>query len=165
MKKFLSILLAFLITTTMIACSSKGEDSTEAVNFYYQTQDITYHEEAGFFVTEKRSVASQDLTDIINIYLSGPEKDEYKSPFPTGTVVRSITHNNGILNIVLSDEFSALKGFDLSVACACLTITIQELADTQLVQISAENTELDGNKSITMNTDSLVIYDAVQTSS
>ena len=165
MKKLLSILLAILITTTLISCSSKGDDPTEKVNFYYQTKDITYHSETGLFTAEKRKVTSQDLVDIINLYLAGPENDEYRSPFPGDTAVRSITHNNGIINIVLSDEFSTLKGFDLTVACACLTITIQELAETQLVQISAENTDLDGNKSITMSTDSLVIYDALPASS
>ena len=117
------------------------------------------------YTSEKRDVNNSinDLTTLINLYLQGPEDSKLQSPFPANTIVSDITHKNSIFSITLNNEFAKLQGYDLSVACACLTLTVQQFVGANLIQISAKDTDLDGNKHITMNIDSLVLYDQVQT--
>ena len=164
MKKLICLILIITMFITIAGCASENvTDIPDAANFYYATKEIEYHTQDGLISYEERGVknAVSDLTALINLYLEGPLEDDLMSPFPNNTIVRNISHNSGIFSITLSNEFSKLTGYDLSVACACLTLTIQEFVQTNLVQISAENAELDGNKYISMNTDSLVIYDQV----
>ncbi len=166
MKRIICIAIVIMLAIQISGCASKDTDEIpEAANFYYVTEETEYHSKDGFISSEKKDVENEidDLTSLVNLYLTGPKEAHLKSPFPQNTVVRNITHKNSIFSITLSNEFSQLTGFDLSVACACLTLTIQEFADANLVQISAENAELDGNKSITMSTDSLVLFDQVMT--
>lgn len=159
----------FVLLTLIIQASgckkSNKNDFPNAANFYYTAEKIEYHNNNGFISSEKRDVnkSINDLAALIDLYLQGPEESELLSPFPKNTVVHDITHKNGIFSIILSNEFAQLNGYDLSVACACLTLTIQQFVGANLIQISGKDADLDGNKHITMNTDSLVLYDQVLT--
>ena len=164
MKKILCILMLLFMIFQASGCTEKNESEIpEAVNFYYQTKEVEYRNKNGLIASENKDVKKSihDLTTLFNLYLQGPDDSNLLSPFPENTVVRNITHKNSIFAITLSKEFSQLTGYDLSVACACLTLTIQQCVDANLVQISAEGAELDGNKHITMSTDSLVLFDQV----
>ena len=161
-KRTICLLLLTTLLFSLFGCNRNNQNDTpNAVNFYYKTSNVVYHDESGFIDAEKRSIqqAELELAAILNLYLNGPESTAFVSPFPQNTVVRNITHKNGIISITLSNEFSMLHSFELSVACACLTLTVQQFVDTNLVQISADGADLDGNRYITMNTDSLVLYD------
>ena len=162
MKKLLSIILLLCVFIQLSACGDNDTGELHgAADFYYLTEEVTYHSENGLIASEKRDANNyyDDLSTLLNQYLQGPDKTGLVSPFPENTTVSEITHNNGILSIELSKEFGQINGYDLSVACACLTLTVQQFVTVNLVQISAEGVDLDGNKYITMNTDSLLLID------
>lgn len=164
MKRFLCLFISFVLFAAMMSGCKSEQEIVHPAKFYYLSKSISYHKEDGMIVSEVHDIngIAEDLEKIADQYLLGPSDASHRSPFPQGTSVRKITHLNGILNIVLSSEFAELSGYELSLACACLTVTLQELADTQLVQISAENALLDGNEYITMSADSIVVYDEVK---
>lgn len=165
MKKVLCILLCLSFFFLFAGCvKSQPSELPDEGNFHYVKKELTYHTSDGFIDSEKRDIenySTDDLKYVLNTYLAGPENDELVSPFPNGTVVKDITHKNSIFSITLSDQFSELTGYDLSVACACLTLTVSEFVDAKLVQISAENTKLGGNQRISMNTDRILLIDSL----
>ncbi len=164
MKRLVCIVAILSLSLSLFGCkSNEPPEIPDAANFYYITTDLRYDEKDGFISPERRDVkgSADDLHTLINLYLAGPTTEQLVSPFPANTVVKDITHKNSIFSITLSNEFAKLTEYDLSVACACLTLTIQEFVDSNLVQISAEDAELDGNKHITMNAESIVLFDVL----
>ena len=65
--------------------------------------------------------------------------------------------------IVLSDFFSALTGMDLTLACACLTLTACELTGAKGITVSTETTLLDGNRSVSMTVEEVLLLDICDT--
>jgi len=49
---------------------------------------------------------------------------------------------------------------DLTIACACLTATVCDMTGVQSVTIQTENRLLDGNKSITMTWENILLLDS-----
>lgn len=155
MRRLFCVFLCLLLILATTACSNNGSIKNP-VNFYYYTTDDTTA--SSLIQAEKREYNS-GLTTLINTYLSGPASESLQSPFPGNVQVVAITQTNSIMEIVLSDNFASLSGYDLTLACACLTATVQELTDAVLIQIRAETCDLDGNPYITMSTDALVMND------
>ena len=62
--------------------------------------------------------------------------------------------------VILNDATARLTGLDLTIACACLTATVCDMTGVQMVTIKAETQLLDGNKSITMQRDHLLLLDS-----
>ena len=163
MRKCLSLAIC-LILLLLCGCTEQAEtDFPGNGNFYYLRNELQFHSSEGHITSEKRAVSNMedDLETLLNTYLAGPENEELLSPFPKNTSVKNITHKSSIFSIQLSNNFSELTGYDLTVACACLTLTIQEFVDAKLIQISAENSMLDGNKHISMNADSILLLDDI----
>ena len=160
LKRVFSILLVLCFLFSLCACEKRAHIEKPA-NFYYLSPEISFHREDGMITAEKREIAGieNNIHTILAMYLQGPEGEGFVSPFPNNVYVVNVTQNTNILSITLSDQFASLTGYDLSLACACITLTVQELMDTQLVQISAQNKLLDGAERITMNKDSLVVFD------
>jgi germination protein M len=52
-----------------------------------------------------------------------------RSPFPAGVTVVESNLRDGVLNIVLSEEADALTGFSLTLARACIVLTLTSLDD------------------------------------
>ena len=152
-------LICLLMTVMLLFCfSSCANDRVikNPVNLYYLSSDTS---ESGMLIQPEVREASADLEEQLNEYLRGPLDEAYVSPFPQNVHIVAIKQSDSISEIVLSDSFASLSGYELTVACACLTKTLQELVDTKLVNIRAENATLDGNAYITMNTDALITID------
>ncbi len=163
-NRIIASLLIICILLTLCACTTKKRIEKPA-NFYYLSPDIAYHRPDGMITSETREIAGieNNLHTILANYLQGPLAEDYISPFPKDVYVVNITQNTEILSITLSDQFASLTGYDLSLACACITLTVQEMVNTQLVQISAQSKLLDGAERITMNKDSLIVFDNPET--
>ena len=66
------------------------------------------------------------------------------------------------LYVTVSKELAQLSGLELTLACSCLSMTCMELTGAENIVISAENSLLDGQKSITMNKDTLLLIDKAE---
>lgn len=160
MKK--GICMTLILIFLLCGCrNAPVEKYQNPVNFYYCRQEISYHSKDSVFCSEIReSNGSEGLSNLLWTYLKGPERADLVSPFPAGLRVVSVRKQGDTLCVELSRNFAALKGMDLTRACACLSLTLGELTDAKIIEIRTENVLLDGKDKITMLPDSLQLMDS-----
>lgn len=160
MKRTIAIFLCFSMAFSICSCKSR-EEIKKPANFYYCTNPIIYNSESGLVSAEVRETAGcyEDMTVLLELYLQGPITDGHRSPFPSNVSVVIYYRNEGTIRLELSEEFASLSGFDLTVACTCLSMTLFELTDAQYIEISAQYSLLDSKRSITMRRDSFIFLD------
>ena len=164
MKRFYCMLILFMYVLSVVACSSQPEKTFQSpVNFYYCAQDMQYNSETCVIRCEIRDTVALNsndrLTEIINLYFKGPEDLSLGCPFPENLTLKRCTINGDILQVILSNHISSLKGYDLTLACACLTKTFLELTDASSVEIRAEGGRMGDSRSVTMSSETLLLLD------
>ena len=156
MKRLLPGLLALFL---LIVCFTSCTEQT-FVTFYYVRPESAYQfgTTQAVIVGEQRESASniQDLRQLLILYLHGPLNENFQSPFPRGTSLVDIQQEGDHLTIRLSSIASAMKGTDLTLACACLSKTCFDATDAERVTVIATGF---GNISVTMTRDSLLLVD------
>ena len=163
MKRLTAILLLCAIALSLGACNDRQEKIQVPVNFYYPRQEATYGASDSLIapVTAEGMGYSNDPVGLLTVYLQGPGDNRYRSPFPEGTRIVSMELVNGIVRLTLSENFAALTGMDLTIACACLTLTALDLTGANSVRISAEGTTLSGSDYIRMDRSCLTLLDII----
>lgn len=164
MKKKLCIFILICYLLSMSACADRADQSYRSpVNFYYRTEYTRYNTTDSVIQAEIRESEGIDigdeLSDVINLYFQGPESSGFRSPFPQDVTLKRCSINNGVLQVILSNHISQLKGYDLTIACACLTKTLLELTDAKTVEIRAEGGRMGDSISVTMSHDTLLLLD------
>lgn len=156
-------IIALLLVLAMLLCGcTTPADPNSTKLFYYLQLDPSYNAGSTYIIAEPRHGVDMDagLETVLNLYLKGPtDRLSYSSPFKIGVQVTSITKTDSILDITLTRGFATHTGLDLTLACACLTMTCLELTDAQTVRIRAKDTTLDGAEFIEMNADSILLLD------
>lgn len=161
MKKLLCVIISFLLSFSLISCVSSKENIQEPVYFYYGQLEMQYGNQPEAISKEVRDAKDrrQDYPHLLSLYLNGPESYSLYNPFPRNTSVLSFSLQDGTAAVQLSSSFATLTGFDLTLACACITLTVCEMTGAQQVTISADGVLLDGNQQITITPDSLLMAD------
>lgn len=161
MKKILAFFLACLMAASLFGCR-KTEPEAQGPAFYYCAADITYGMDSQAIQSEQRADAEgRNLEETLTLYLAGPASDTLRSPFPAGLQVVEVHSDASSLYITLNDVMATLSGLELTVACSCLCLTGLGLSGAEKVVISAQDALLDGQRSITMDADSLLLLDTV----
>lgn len=161
MKRFLCAALAGLLAFTICACAVQSQNLQEPVRFYYRRAEITNGQTDSVIAPEEREAAGHtvDLKWLLAEYLKGPQMDDYVSLLPAGTTLVDVRQDEGVLVITLSDSFAQLTGLDLTIACACLTMTVLELTDAAEVTICTQSQGQDGTPCVTMDRSCFVLLD------
>lgn len=169
MKRYLLWFLIVLLLFASTGCNQGSTDFLEPVNFYY-CNDIAADDPSGnafynIFVAEVHEGAgyTDNLQALLSLYLQGPIDASLVSPFPAELQIISVEEADSKISIVVSNELASLTGLDLTIACACLSMTVMELLPCDSVQISAESALLDKHRAITMTQDLLVLIDDTHT--
>ena len=155
------LLAAFIIILFMVSgCGTSARYTNIA--FYYSYNEMSFGSDDQAIGYEERIIHADSLDyDVIMAeYLEGPQSADLKSPFPKDTEIISIIVDQQIAYIVMSDNFSDLTGIELTLACACISLTTEKITGCAQVQISTENTMLDNRKTITINTNELSFLEA-----
>ena len=156
MKRFLCILLSIVMVSVLLGCSSRGVDP---VSFYYcrESDSYQYFDMEGVISSEPRDLTEHrgNLKYILGLYLAGPIEEGLVSPFPRNVQLQSVTSAEGTLQIELSDLGTSMSDAQFSLACACLTLTCTDVSSYR------EVTVISGSRNLTMNADSLLLYDDV----
>ena len=164
MKRLTCFVLAAVAIFSLSACNQSNVDFENPVNFYYiyPTEQISFNSSEGVIGYEIREAKSfvDNLQKLLDIYLKGPESNTMQSPFPANVHIDTIELQDNVLLITLSPEFTKLTGLDLTIACACLSMTVLELVECDAVKINVFDELLDGNNSITMTRESILLLDA-----
>ena len=162
MKRLFCILLVTILVTGLWGCDSNQPRLNAPVEFYYcyDTTLATYTMSDGVVASEQReSTGYEDTAKLLDLYLQGPLDPKLRSPFPAGITVIQLALNETVAEIALSQQLADLSGYDLTLACACLAMTVMELTQAEAVQISAEDKTLWGNPFIMISKDQLVFLD------
>lgn len=157
MKRFLSI---FILCLVLLSGCGPQVQPAEPGNFYYLRSEFQYHEAYGAIAPEVRETCNcGDLTQLVSTFISGPQSDDLKSPFPLGTRVIRVTNAADMIYVEMNAVYATLTGYELTVANACLAKTLLDCTGASSVQISAENATLGGAPHITLTADSLLLWD------
>lgn len=158
-KSIIPLILA--ICLVLAGCTTETGRTT--LNFYYCTEEFDFGPEDRAIESETRKEILDHLAyrDIIERYLDGPISSKLYNPFPNGTTLISITIEQQTTSIVLNNAFAQLTGINLTIACACLSLTVGEFTGCPKVQISAQNALLDNRQSITIDINELSFVDSV----
>ena len=160
MKRLICLLL--LAVLFLPGCDEQKAEFAEPVNFYFLKANVTYFTSDGVITKEVREAQGhgQDYEYLLKMYLRGPESTEVKRVFPKNVELVRFELSEDSALVVLNDATARLTGLDLTIACACLTATICDMTGVQTVTVKAETQLLDGNKSITMNRDHILLLDS-----
>lgn len=136
MKRFFIAIFVVCLSVSLCACAYESEES---YSFYYlrSEETIDYGSVHGLIAPVEREIAGQNagVNYVLRLYLEGPLSEEFVSPFPAGTYLRTTYWEDNILTIVLSEEFSTLTNIQATLAGACLCATCHELTGAEQIQI------------------------------
>jgi len=160
MKRILLFLLLMLYIFPLTACSKASIQ--EPVNFYYRRVELNYSGTDSVIAAEVREAAgkSGDHSALLRDYLHGPDSDAFVRTIPAEVVLIACHVDGNMADVVLSDEIATLTGMDLTIACACLTLTTIELTGVETVQIRALTSELETGLKIVMDRSCLNLIDS-----
>lgn len=160
MKRYLSVFLLIISMLSLFACSRQTIDNP--VTFYYMRKDFTYSASDDVVAREVRDGAHlTDIRYLLTAYLDGPEDQSLDSPYPSGTKFVNAAKSEHALIITLSNEFASLTGVKLTLACCCLAKTVMDFTGETTIQIQTESGTLDGEASIMVRPDTIVLYDTI----
>ena len=160
MKKLLSLLLCAALLLPLLGCHEEAEKPQQPVNFYYRRAETQFGSAQGVIAPQVSEGAGYaDTAALLNAYLKGPSDPAFDNTFPASTKVLSLSVEDGTAYVRLNDSLSLFTGYRLTVACACITLTVLELTDAEAVCITAANEQLDGAASVTMDRASLLLLD------
>ena len=146
MKRFAILTLALLL---LAACApSQEERSADDYTLYLaaQLEDSDGGDairERSVRVADSGAMPTAELAEtLISELLETGDDLELRSPFPSGTSLQKLTVAGGRANVDLSEPYARLSGIDLSIADACLTLTLTQLDGIYAVHITANGREL-----------------------
>lgn len=161
MKRILAVIAAFVICLSLASCTRKNSVSDSAVTFYYKSVDFQYGSPLGVLASEARNFSEyqSNYEQIIELYLKGPKEHNHISPFPAGIYLKEFTLGADRAYITLSSHISMLSGLDLTIACACLTKTVLGITGVSSIEITADNSTLDGQAYLIYTNNDFVFLD------
>ncbi len=160
MRWTICLICIVAVVASFCGCGNNDTDYTRPVNLYYCTDTVDYKSTESVFAYETRDLYgwSERLLDFLNVYLTGPKKNGLVSPFPIGASINSLHTNGSCINVQLSNHFSRLSTNELTLACACLSMTILGITNGETVNIQIDDYG-DGNTNITMTRENLHLTD------
>lgn len=72
------------------------------------------------------------------LLFQGPQSEELTSPFPSGTALRESHIEDGTAYVDLSEAYGGLSGAELTLADACVVLTLCQLDEVDRVYITVE---------------------------
>lgn len=98
--------------------------------------------------------AGDPIPALVDALLSPPETQGLATPFPEGVRLLSWEVEEGRLHLDLSEQYGGLSGVDLTVAYACLTLTLCQVEGVESVYVTVV-----GERSLTAASSSSVPTD------
>ena len=161
MKRILAIILVFILCLSIASCAKDEVTIENPVSFYYRRSELSYEGNSGVIMQEIRESggSEQSIITLLSLYFQGPVATGMDRTFPYGTQPISLQIQDNRAYITTTSHFANLKGIDLSIACACITMTLIELTGVSSVEIKADRSLLNDAESIIMDKETLLLLD------
>lgn len=157
-------LLAPIVAAVLLlsACSAAGEaPPVHPIRFYYCRAEGNYSSETGALDYEQVDLGRTDVTidEILSRYLQGPTDDTLLSPFPDALACTEQKLDGGVLTLRFNESLAALSGVDLSLACACLTMTFTQLDAVDALRVASPGTALAAQTDVLLTSGQFLLFD------
>ena len=156
MKKFTALMLV-LSMFFLWGCQSAEPNGA---SFYYSRQpdQFQYFREDGVISYETRDLAGHrnDLRYMVGLYLAGPLDESLALPFPNTIRLLNVVQTGDLIIIELSDHASTLIDSEFTLGCTCLALTCMDFTPCNVVTVTS------GSRTITLNKDSILLFDSQQ---
>lgn len=146
MKRLMILMLALALLCAGCGERGHGEVETEEYPVCFVTGEETA--EGGDGGIASKSVVDWEyhalppgqraLDGLIRTLLAGPEGEGLASPFPRGTSLRGWRQENGVVTLDLSEAYGGLSGVELTLADACIVLTLCRLEDVEAVYLTVD---------------------------
>ena len=161
MKKWIAALLTMISLLSLAACQ-KETPPPQGPAFYYCANEVQYSMDSVTIQAEYRQNAAADnLQQMLVKYFAGPSSEELRSPFPSDMKLVEVSQDGDTIYVTVSDALSTISGLELTLACGCITMTCMDFTGAEKVVISVRDGLLGGQKSITMDANTLLLLDTV----
>lgn len=134
MRKFAALALALCLLLAGCA-GSKGSGERKPGECRLWFANVHTNPESAALGSEDRAVAAGD---VLQVLLGGPESEELTSPFPAGTALLDGRVEEGTAYVDLSEAYGGLSGAELTLADACVVLTLCQFDEVERVYITVE---------------------------
>ncbi len=160
MKRLLSFILIACVLICICGCKQETQKQ-QGSPFYYCVRELDFHPGSAALAVEYRADVPQNtLIQAIEIYLNGPLSPDLQSPFPEDLRLIGVYQEDETIYMTFSPELSQLSGLELTMVCGCVTLTVLSLTDAKQAEIRSVTGLLDGQRSIIMDKDTLLLLDS-----
>jgi len=138
MKRHLvSILVLCLLLSGCHPTASRASESKGYTLWFSTTQGGAGSPALG---QESRTLeeGSQDAASLLRALFHGPTDPSLVSPFPAETALQEVTIQEGLVSVDLSEAYGGLSGVDLTLADACVVLTLCQLDGIERVYLTVE---------------------------
>lgn len=162
MMKYKCMIVPILIICLLCCGCNKTQNQTQII-FYYCNNQMDYKANNSAIGSEicNEPIDHLDYDKLLTNYLSGPHSTNLISPFPSGTSLINFSLDQQSAHVVLSDTFATLTGVELTIACVCISKTVENMTNCATVTISAQNALLDNQESIIIDAQNIFLTDHV----
>lgn len=135
MRKATALVLALSLFLTGCAGGRKSEEEKpgECTLWFAAAHGSTASAALG---SEKRTLSTGE--NPLPLLFQGPQSEELTSPFPAGTALRESRVEEGTAYVDLSEAYGGLSGAELTLADACVVLTLCQLDGIERVYITVE---------------------------
>ena len=159
MRKYLALGLVICMMW-LCGCAPTTADLNEPIRLYYLSNNNLQTDQSFYAVQSIEGIDFQgDAKQMLAAYFNPENAGNCVFPFPDNLQVITVSPTESGTELTLSSDFATLEGIDLTLACACITMTLCEYLQINSVTISAQGTQLAGKASITIHKDSLLLWD------
>lgn len=147
MKQALTLFAALVLLLAACAQQQEPRSADDYTLYYAANLDMSTGGDAirgdVLNVPDSAAMDAEALAEtLVRALLREPEDDSLRSPFPGGTALQRLSVARGRALVDLSGQYGRLSGIDLSIADACLTLTLTQLVGVYAVRITANGREL-----------------------
>ena len=142
-KRLLRLIPAALALAALWGCAAGGGGPEDgAYRIWFSALDDRSARVAVGYELRQLPEDQPPVEALMEELLTGPEGQELTSPFPTGARLLGWSLEAGELHLDLSGQYGGLTGVDLTVADACLALTLCQAPGVESVYVTVEGGEV-----------------------
>lgn len=135
-----ALALSLLIALVCGSCFFHVRTASAGYDVYFLYPYPASDADGSAVESEKRTLpeSTGEIGGLLSALLSGPESGSLTTPFPAGTRLLGWTQTGGTVTVDLSEAYGGLSGVDLTLADACVTLTLCQLKGVEEVYLTVE---------------------------
>ncbi|MCD8384742.1 MAG: GerMN domain-containing protein [Clostridiales bacterium] len=164
MRGRLCILLAALlaVSAALTGCTA-AEAEGEGLSIYYASGDQESYGQAAVDCERwAEGSASSAVDEVFARMLEEPTEEGLSQSLPDGVRLWSWALEDGVLTLNLSEDYNGLSGISLTVASACLVLTMTQLDGVEALSITVDGQPLPEGSQVPLTREDVLLTGEIQ---